>query len=81
MTRSHQATDDDTVDFASVLAGSYDAGTQYDALDGNDTVILPDTLAAAMAASRSLLHGGAAHRGSAKRRGLVLCSLVAKWWW
>lgn len=32
---------DDVVDFNTIVAGSYRAGTQYDALGGNDTVILP----------------------------------------
>lgn len=38
---------DDNVDFANVLVGTYDAGTQYDALAGNDTVHLPTTTQAA----------------------------------
>ena len=41
---------DDVVDFNTVVAGSYRAGTQYDALDGNDTVILPGSAAEAAAA-------------------------------
>ena len=38
---------DDVVDFNIIVAGSYRAGTQYDALDGNDTVILPGSAAEA----------------------------------
>ena len=38
---------DDAVDFNTIVAGSYRAGTQYDALDGNDTVILPGSAAEA----------------------------------
>lgn len=41
---------DDTVDFNSVTAGSYQGGTQYDALAGNDNVTLADSLVAANAA-------------------------------
>ncbi|MEM1198602.1 MAG: calcium-binding protein [Pseudomonadota bacterium] len=41
---------DDTVDFNSVVAGTYQDGTQYDGLDGNDTVTLADTAAAAATA-------------------------------
>ncbi|MGB9364900.1 MAG: VCBS domain-containing protein [Xanthobacteraceae bacterium] len=41
---------DDVVDFNTVVVGSYRAGTQYDALDGNDTMILPGSAAAAAAA-------------------------------
>src|SRR6185369_16404117 len=43
-------TGDDTVDFNHVVAGAYLAGSQYDALAGNDTVILPIDAAAATAA-------------------------------
>jgi len=39
----------DTVDFNSVLAGTYIDGTQYDALAGDDVVILPDIANAAAA--------------------------------
>jgi Ca2+-binding RTX toxin-like protein len=38
---------DDTVDFNAVVAGAYLAGSQYDALGGNDTVTLPVDAAAA----------------------------------
>jgi len=38
---------DDAVDFNAVVAGSYHAGTQYDALGGNDTIILPSNTAEA----------------------------------
>ncbi len=41
---------DDTVDFNTVVAGSYTDGTQYDGLDGNDTVTLANDVAAAAAA-------------------------------
>ena len=41
---------DDTVDFNTVVAGTYQDGTQYDGLDGNDTVTLADNAAAAAAA-------------------------------
>jgi Ca2+-binding RTX toxin-like protein len=37
----------DAVDFNTITAGSYVAGTQYDALAGDDTVILPDNAAEA----------------------------------
>jgi Ca2+-binding RTX toxin-like protein len=40
----------DVVNFNQVIAGSYLAGSQYDALSGNDTVTLPSTAAAAAAA-------------------------------
>jgi Ca2+-binding RTX toxin-like protein len=40
----------DAVNFNQVDAGTYQAGTQYDALGGNDTVILPTDAAAAAAA-------------------------------
>ena len=40
----------DVVDFASVTAGTYIAGSQYDALDGNDVVLLPADAAAAASA-------------------------------
>ena len=52
----------DAVDFNSVKDGSYIAGTQYDALDGNDIVTLPDDQSAAMAAGFEpghAFHGGA----------------------
>ena len=51
----------DTVNFNQVTAGSYQAGTQYDALAGNDTVTLPVDAAAAAAAgfdSAQTFHGG-----------------------
>ncbi|TAH37660.1 MAG: calcium-binding protein [Alphaproteobacteria bacterium] len=38
------------MNFNNVLAGTYEAGTQYNALSGNDHVIMADTLAAAAAA-------------------------------
>lgn len=41
---------DDSVDFNTVVAGTYQDGTQYDGLDGNDTVTLANTAAAAAAA-------------------------------
>ncbi len=41
---------DDTVDFNTVLASTYQDGTQYDGLDGNDTVTLANDAAAAAAA-------------------------------
>jgi VCBS repeat-containing protein len=40
----------DIVDFASVTAGTYSAGSQYDALAGNDMVVLPADAAAAASA-------------------------------
>jgi Ca2+-binding RTX toxin-like protein len=40
----------DIVDFADVTAGAYFDGTQYDALDGDDSVILPVDAAAALLA-------------------------------
>jgi Ca2+-binding RTX toxin-like protein len=51
----------DVVDFDNVTAGSYLAGTQYDALAGNDTVTLPVDAAAASAAGfdpSQTFHGG-----------------------
>lgn len=44
------STTDDNVDFNTLTKGSYLAGSQYEALAGNDTVILPATAAAAAAA-------------------------------
>jgi VCBS repeat-containing protein len=52
---------DDVADFNSILAGSYRAGTQYDALAGNDTVILPGN--AAEAAEAGFVIGTAFHAG------------------
>jgi VCBS repeat-containing protein len=52
----------DTVNFNTVVNGSYTAGTQYDALGSNDIVTLPDTAAAAAAAGYvvgTAFHGGA----------------------
>src|SRR5262249_45082568 len=52
----------DSIDFASVTAGSYIAGSQYDALGGDDSVILPTDAAAAAAAGYDLtqaFHGNA----------------------
>ena len=46
-------TNNDVVNFNQVVAGSYQAGTQYDALGGNDTVTLPVDAAAAVAAGYS----------------------------
>ncbi|MBA4099882.1 MAG: hypothetical protein C0484_24295, partial [Rhodospirillum sp.] len=46
-------TNNDVVNFNQVIAGSYQAGTQYDALGGNDTVTLPVDAAAAAAAGYS----------------------------
>ena len=43
----------DVVDFSQVVAGSYQAGSQYDALGGNDAVTLPVDAAAATAAGYS----------------------------
>ena len=43
----------DVVNFNQVAAGSYQAGTQYDALGGNDVVTLPVDAAAATAAGYS----------------------------
>jgi Ca2+-binding RTX toxin-like protein len=40
----------DVVDFSTVVAGTYQPGSQYDALGGNDTVTLPVDAAAAAAA-------------------------------
>jgi Ca2+-binding RTX toxin-like protein len=51
----------DVVDFNHVTAGSYLAGSQYDALAGNDTVTLPVDAAAATAAGydpAQTFHGG-----------------------
>jgi uncharacterized delta-60 repeat protein len=53
---------DDLVNFNSVVSGGYTAGTQYDALGGNDVVTLAGTLAAAATAgydSTLAFHGGA----------------------
>jgi serralysin len=44
------STTDDNVDFNTLTKGSYLAGSQYEALGGNDTVTLPATAAAAAAA-------------------------------
>jgi Ca2+-binding RTX toxin-like protein len=44
----------DVVDFSKVAAGSYAAGSQYDALAGNDTVTMPVDAAAATAAGYSV---------------------------
>jgi Ca2+-binding RTX toxin-like protein len=41
---------DDSIDFSRVLAGTYLPSSQYDALAGNDTVLLPVDAAAASAA-------------------------------
>lgn len=52
----------DTVDFNAVVAGTYIAGTQYDALGGDDIVTLPTSSAQAAAAgfdSTQTFHGGA----------------------
>jgi Ca2+-binding RTX toxin-like protein len=57
-------TSSDNVDFADVVAGTYQAGTQYNALAGNDTVILPVNAAAATAAgfdSTKTFNGDAGH--------------------
>ena len=54
----------DSVDFADVVAGKYQAGTQYNALAGNDTVTLPVDAAAAAAAgfdSTKAFNGDAGH--------------------
>jgi len=51
----------DIVDFANVVAGDYQPGTQYDALGGIDTVTLPVDAAAATAAGydpAQTFHGG-----------------------
>jgi len=39
----------DTIDFNDPIAGTYVDGTQFDALDGNDVVTLPDSLIASIA--------------------------------
>ena len=52
---------DDTIDFSAITKGTYIADSQYDALDGNDTVALPTDAAAATAAGFDLtkaFHGG-----------------------
>ena len=52
----------DSIDFAAVTGGSYQAGSQYDALAGNDAVVLPANAGAATAAgydSTQAFHGGA----------------------
>ncbi len=54
-------TGDDLVDFNSIVAGSYRAGTQYEALDGNDTVFLPGS--ADEAAEAGFAVGTAFHTG------------------
>jgi Ca2+-binding RTX toxin-like protein len=57
-------TGNDTVDFNQVVAGAYLAGSQYDALAGNDTVALPIDVAAATAAGYSpsqTFNGGDGH--------------------
>jgi Ca2+-binding RTX toxin-like protein len=54
--------DNNFVDFNAVVAGTYVAGTQYDALDGDDTVILPTNVSQAAAAGfdpTQTFHGGA----------------------
>jgi Ca2+-binding RTX toxin-like protein len=43
-------TGNDTIDFNTISAGSYQPGTQYDALAGNDTVTLPIDAGAASSA-------------------------------
>jgi Ca2+-binding RTX toxin-like protein/uncharacterized protein YjiK len=51
----------DSVNFNTVTAGSYQAGSQYNALGGNDIVTLPATAAAATAAGydpAQIFHGG-----------------------
>jgi len=51
----------DSVDFSGVLASRYIAGTQYDALDGNDVIVLPSTASLAARsgfASGTPFHGG-----------------------
>jgi hemolysin type calcium-binding protein len=51
----------DTIDFNSIVAGSYASGTQYDALAGADNVTLPIDAAAATAAGFSpgtIFHAG-----------------------
>ncbi|MCB1332837.1 MAG: cadherin-like domain-containing protein [Roseivivax sp.] len=50
--------------FGLVSAGSYQDGTQYDALGGNDTVYLPQTQAAANAAGYDLGHAFQAGAGN-----------------
>jgi Ca2+-binding RTX toxin-like protein len=57
-------TANDVVNFAQVVAGTYQAGSQYNALAGNDTVILPVDAAAAAAAgfdSTKTFNGDAGH--------------------
>ena len=48
--------DDDTLDFAAITKDTYIAGSQYDALAGNDNVALPSDAAAASAAGFDLTH-------------------------
>ena len=53
-----------TVNFNQVNAGTYQPGSQYDALGGNDTVTLPANAAEAAAAGFNMsmtLHGAAGH--------------------
>ena len=49
---------DDTVDFNTLSAGDYSAGTQYAALDGNDTVILANDAAAGGFVAGTLFSAG-----------------------
>lgn len=46
----------DVVNFANVIKGTYLDGTQYNALSGNDTVVLADTALIAAQAGYDLLH-------------------------
>jgi len=52
---------DEAVDFNAVIASGYRAGTQYDALGGNDTIILPGN--AAEAAEAGFVVGTTFHTG------------------
>lgn len=66
----------DVVDFNSVVAGSYAAGSQYDGLAGNDTVILADSAAAATAAGFDPLQTFQAGDGNDVVTGGVLDDLI-----
>jgi len=66
----------DTVDFNTVLEGDYQDGTQYDALDGDDTVILAQTEAAADAAGYDLTETFSAGAGDDSVTGSDLADTI-----
>lgn len=67
----------DTVDFNSVVDGTYTAGTGNDALDGNDDVILPIDSAAATSAGYDPLTPFSAGKGDDTVTGGGLDDLIA----